>query len=106
MALMALARQVVTCGERLPPALESLSVSEGSVFCRDLDDALRAEDEVEELLPTQTRRVSVPATAGAERWLIGPLLADLACGLDAAEDALDGVHVWAHNPCDWIFIRS
>ena len=89
----------------LSPVLQALRVPEGGVLCGDIGDAPRAEEVVEELLPAQARRMSESTAAGTDHGFVGHLLADLACGLHASEDALVGVHSWAHNPCDWVFIR-
>ena len=89
----------------LRAVLQALRVSEGGVLCGDLRDAPSAEKEVEELLLAQARRMSESTAAGTDHGFVGHLLADLASGSHTLEDALAGVHGWAHNPCDWVFIR-
>ena len=91
-------------GEGLLPAPLTLSISEGSVLCGDLRDAPRAEEEVEELPLAPARWMSESDAAGTDHGFIGHLLADLTSGLHTTEDALAGVHGWAHNPCDWILV--
>ena len=88
----------------LLPALQTLSISEGGVLCGDLRDAPRAKEEVEDLLLAQARRMSESAAAGTDHGFVGHLLTDLTSGLHTTEDALAGVHDWAHNPCDWILV--